>query len=77
VSRDTYLFAYMENTVYLCIVMTIIIKKGTDKKTLAAIWDKLKEITSTTNGLDSNKFCGVLKLEKDALAIQKEMRDEW
>ncbi len=26
---------------------------------------------------DANKYCGVIKLREDPLAIQKAMRDEW
>lgn len=70
-------FVIMQNTIYICESMTITVKKGADKKTLEAIWEKLKEVTATSNGFDSDKFCGLITLEKDALAIQKEMRDEW
>jgi hypothetical protein len=28
-------------------------------------------------GVDTKKFCGVLKLKEDALAVQKKLRDEW
>lgn len=28
-------------------------------------------------GVDTKKFCGVLKLKEDPLAIQKRLRDEW
>lgn len=28
-------------------------------------------------GVDTTRFCGVIKLAKDPLVIQKELRDEW
>lgn len=28
-------------------------------------------------GVDTKKFCGVLKLKEDPLIIQKQLRDEW
>lgn len=28
-------------------------------------------------GVDTKKFCGLLKLKEDPLAIQKRLRDEW
>ena len=27
--------------------------------------------------VDTKKFCGILKLKEDPLAIQKKLRDEW
>ena len=55
--------------------MAIIIKSGTSKKDLLAI---LKTLDNTPfKGIDTKKYCGKLKLKKDALKTQKEMRDEW
>lgn len=28
-------------------------------------------------GADTRKYCGILKLKEDPLAIQKRLRDEW
>lgn len=28
-------------------------------------------------GVDTLKYCGILKLKEDPLAIQKKLRDEW
>lgn len=28
-------------------------------------------------GVDTKKYCGVLKLKEDPLTIQKKLRDEW
>jgi hypothetical protein len=53
--------------------MKTIIKK-TD--TIQEINKKLDAIKNK-RGFDAFKFCGVLKLEKTPLQIQKEMRNEW
>ncbi|HHP7241399.1 MAG TPA: hypothetical protein ACFCUD_06985 [Cyclobacteriaceae bacterium] len=53
--------------------MVTIIKKGTDSKLLA---EQLKKALET-KGVDTHKYCGVIKLKHDPLAIQKRMRDEW
>ncbi|MHB2149560.1 hypothetical protein ACX8XP_10920 [Calditrichota bacterium LG25] len=36
---------------------------------------KLKQIT--IKGLDTKKYCGKLKIEKDPLKLQRRLRDEW
>ena len=33
--------------------------------------------TAVDRGVDTKKFCGVLKLREDPMAIQKRLRDEW
>ena len=43
---------------------------------------KLDSITNQANKgkskkMDAMKFCGKISLDKDALQIQKDMRDEW
>lgn len=56
--------------------MTIIINKNTTKK-------EFEKLLSTFNKkkkekvMDVSKHCGVLKLKKDPLQIQKEMRNDW
>lgn len=62
--------------------MIIVIKKGSNqedlKNSIAAMENSLKEFTQKTNkGFDAHKFCGVLKLNEDALIIQKRLRSEW
>jgi predicted glycosyltransferase involved in capsule biosynthesis len=56
--------------------MTVIIDNEINKKEfekiLTSIQNKRKSKT-----VDTSKYCGVIKLNKDALIIQKEMRDEW
>ena len=53
--------------------MTIILKKGTISKDL----DKTIEKTTPQKKLNAKKYLGSIKLNKDALEIQKEMRNEW
>ncbi len=53
--------------------MSIVIKKKSTKKSLAKKFNKAIEL----KGLDTMKYCGVIKLPKNALAIQKELRNEW
>lgn len=42
---------------------------------------KIKRIHRNKNemrkGVDTVKFCGVIKLKEDPLVIQKKLRDEW
>jgi len=53
--------------------MVLILKKGASKKDMQSIEKKLK----TKEGVDVLKYCGKIKLKKDALIIQKELRNEW
>ncbi len=56
--------------------MVTVLKQGTTKK---QIKDLLKHLLSKqeNKGLDAHRFCGVIKLKKDAVKIQKELRNEW
>ena len=51
--------------------MPIVIKKKSTKKEISKKIDK----AIRTKGVDTRKYCGVIKLSKDPLAIQKELRD--
>jgi len=53
--------------------MVLVLKRGASKKDMDNISAKLRG----TKGVDTKKFCGVIKLKEDPLAIQKKMRDEW
>jgi hypothetical protein len=55
--------------------MVLVLKKGATKKDIAAIHKKLEKLP--TKGVDTKKYCGVIKLKEDPLEIQKKMRDEW
>ncbi|MDZ7648403.1 MAG: hypothetical protein U5K54_15125 [Cytophagales bacterium] len=53
--------------------MATIIKKRSSQK------DKARKFNKAINlkGVDTSKYCGVIKLSKDPLTIQKELRNEW
>ncbi|WP_375579489.1 hypothetical protein ABWH96_21250 [Marivirga tractuosa] len=53
--------------------MVTVIKKGSNKEKIEAALSKLKSRKS----FDAYKYCGAVKLNKDPLQIQKQMRDEW
>ena len=55
--------------------MVLVLKKGASKKEINAIRKKLEKLPA--KGVDTKKYCGVIKLKKDPLAIQKNMRNEW
>ena len=56
--------------------MTVIIKKNIDKKEFEKILTAFKN-NKKVKGVDTSKHCGSIKLAKDPLTIQKEMRNEW
>lgn len=56
--------------------MVFVLKKGASKKEIEQINDKLRKIPLRKK-LDTRKYCGVIKLKEDPLAIQKKLRDEW
>lgn len=56
--------------------MTLVLKKGASKKDIQSINKKLKELSSEKK-LNAKKFSGVINLKKDALSIQKKLRNEW
>lgn len=56
--------------------MVITLKQGASKKSITHILDNLaKELKP--KGVNVYKFVGKINLEKDALTIQKELRNEW
>uniref|UniRef100_UPI0040496825 hypothetical protein n=1 Tax=Gelidibacter sp. TaxID=2018083 RepID=UPI0040496825 len=52
------------------------IKKGATKKSILSLLEKL-HTTTKSKGVDTHKFCGTIRLNKDGLAIQKSLRNEW
>ncbi|WP_395043975.1 hypothetical protein [Flavobacterium sp.] len=56
--------------------MTIIINKNTSKKEFEKKLNSIQK-TKKSKGIDLTKHIGVIKLNKDALEIQKELRSEW
>ena len=53
--------------------MTTIIKKGFSKEDVEIILDKIKIKKSKS----LKKYFGILPIEGDAVAIQKNLRNEW
>ena len=54
--------------------MVTIIKKG---YSLSKIRKALKNTEKNKKLFDASKYCGVIKINEDALKIQKKLRDEW
>ena len=52
--------------------MTTILKKGDSIKSFERKIKRLK-----TKRLNAQKYLGVIKLKRDALTIQNELRNEW
>ena len=56
--------------------MVAILKQGATKEYIQKLLDKItKEMHPT--GVNTQKYCGTIKLKDDALTVQKRMRDEW
>lgn len=56
--------------------MTVVLDKKIKKKEFQKILASMAS-EKDTKGVNTLQYCGVIKLEKDPLAIQKEMRNEW
>jgi hypothetical protein len=56
--------------------MVLVLNRGASKKDIELINKKLSKLPSRKK-LDAQKYCGVIKLKEDPLAIQKKLRDEW
>ena len=56
-----------------CDYMTVVIKRFADKASIQKLLGTIPKISK----FDSHKFCGILKLKKPPIDIQKQMRDEW
>tara|TARA_B110000967_G_scaffold185610_1_gene206050 strand:- start:15 stop:188 length:174 start_codon:yes stop_codon:yes gene_type:complete len=56
--------------------MVMVLKQGATKKSIRAILENLaKELKP--KGLDVYKYVGKVSLKRDALNIQRELRNEW
>lgn len=53
--------------------MVVVIRKSSSREQITKALDKLKR----RKGFNASKYCGVLKLDDDPVAIQKALRDEW
>ena len=56
--------------------MVLTIKQGASQKRIKVILDSLANKLQP-RGVDVYKYVGKISLKKDALDIQKELRDEW
>jgi len=58
------------------IKMVTTLKKGISKTDILKI---LKKVSANKNlkGVNTLKYCGKIQLQKDALELQKELRNEW
>jgi len=54
--------------------MVTLLKHGATKKNIKKVLDGMsREMV----GIDTYQYCGKISLNRDALIIQKELRDEW
>ncbi len=53
--------------------MVTVIKKSSGEKEASIRLEKALQ----KKGVDTHKYCGIIKLKEDAMAIQKKMRNEW
>lgn len=56
--------------------MITTLKRGASKKSIAELL-KIIYKKMVLKGVDAHSFCGKISLKKDALSIQKELRNEW
>lgn len=54
--------------------MVLVIKKGSKSRTINLTLNKIK---SPSKEFNAQKYCGILKIHKDPMEIQSQMRDEW
>ncbi len=53
--------------------MVVVIERDTSREKLQSLLKKIK----VKKGVDTRKYCGVIKLKENPLQIQKQLRDEW
>jgi len=56
--------------------MVMVLKSGATKKSIRSILNSLAKDLKP-KGVDVYKYCGKISLNKDALNIQRELRNEW
>ncbi len=57
-------------------IMVTVLRQGATKKSIQNILKQLmKEVKP--KGVDVYEYCGAIKLKKDALSIQRDLRNEW
>ncbi len=57
--------------------MVLVLNPNASKSEIKKLEKKLEEMQQKKKGFDAKKYCGTIKLAKDPLEIQKEMRSEW
>lgn len=55
--------------------MVLVLKKGASRREIEALRRKLER--RSAKGVDTKKYCGVIRLKEDPLQMQQKMRDEW
>ncbi len=55
--------------------MVITLKYGSKKDSFLKLLDRISKKSRT--GIDTRKYAGKIKLKKDPLSYQKEIRNEW
>jgi len=55
--------------------MVWVLNKNSSSKDIAIVRKKIEE--NSGKGIDTRKYCGTIKLKKDALKLQKEARSGW
>ena len=56
--------------------MLTTLKRGATKEYIQKLLDRIAQEMHPT-GVNTEKYCGTIKLKEDPLTIQKRMRDEW
>jgi hypothetical protein len=60
----------------IAIAMIVTINKSDTVEKLNQLLAKLQK-GSSEKGVDTRRYCGIIKLKEDTLLIQKKLRDEW
>ncbi len=55
--------------------MVTTLKYGSNKDSINKMLDRLS--IKSRRGVDTKKYSGIIKLKKDPLQIQKDLRNEW
>lgn len=56
--------------------MVMVLKKGSDKKSINAVLKKISK-KSSKNGLKTSRYAGTVKFQEDGLVLQNRWRDKW
>lgn len=66
---------YLKQILYLWYEMVTTLKYGAEKDSLSKLLERLNKRTG--RGVNVKKYSGKLKLDKDSLSVQKDLRNEW